>query len=414
LVRRKAVSLQLPPELARRVSEARLLARERGILLYLVGGAVRDLLLHRPVVDVDLVLERDAAGFARDLARRLGATLKLHGRFGTAVVEKSSGERLDVGSARAEDYDRPGALPRVRAGAIADDLARRDFTVNAMAIEIAGSKKPRLLDPFGGQRDLSLGVIRMLHRGSPRDDPTRAFRAVRYANRLGFRIDPATRRWTREAVAEGALDAVSGDRLRREISLLFSESNRAAAARTLAGLGVARAVHPSLTFDVRAGRRLRTVERLASKTGENVTWLVYLLVWMGETSEESARAIAERLNLPRGTARAVREWPQNREALASAASGKPSRALAAVESFSDDEVLAACALLPARSRERLLEARRAAPGLRLRIRGADLLAAGVPPGPAIGRALSATLSARRDGAIRAEEELSFALEAARS
>jgi tRNA nucleotidyltransferase (CCA-adding enzyme) len=406
--------LQLPPELARRVSEARVLARERGILLYLVGGAVRDFLLHRPLVDVDLVLERDAAGFARELARRLGATLKLHGRFGTAVVEKSSGERLDIGSARAEDYDRPGALPRVRAGSIADDLARRDFTVNAMAIEIAGSKRPRLLDPFGGRRDLSLGIIRMLHRGSPLDDPTRAFRAVRYANRLRFRIDAATRRWIREAVNQGALDAVSGDRLRREISLLFSENNRAAAVRALAGLGLARAVHPSLSFDARTGRRLRTVERLAGKTGASVTWVVYLLVWMGELSEESAQAIALRLNLPRGAARAVRAWPQNRKALASAASRKPSRVLATVENSSDDVVLAACALLPARSRERLLEARRAAPGLRLRIRGTDLLAAGVPPGPAIGRALSATLSARRDGAIRAEEELSFALEAARS
>jgi tRNA nucleotidyltransferase (CCA-adding enzyme) len=416
VARKKVVPLRLPPELARRVSEARVLAREQGILLYLVGGSVRDLLLHRPrrIVDVDLVVERDAAGFARELARRLGATLKLHGRFGTAVVEKPSGERVDVGSARAEDYDRPGALPRVRPGSIADDLARRDFTVNAMAIEIAGSKKPRLLDPFAGRRDLSLGVIRMLHRGSPRDDPTRAFRAVRYANRLGFRIDPATRRWIREAVAEGALDAVSGDRIRREISLLLSEENRAAAVRALAGLGLARAVHPSLTFAASVGRHLRTVERLAARTGADVKWVVYLLAWMGETSEESAQAIAERLNLPRGAARVVRAWPQSRKALASAAFGKPPRALAAVESFSDDEVLAACAFLPARSRERLLEVRRAALGLRLRIRGADLLAAGIPPGPAIGRALCATLLARRDGAIRAEEELSFALEAARS
>lgn len=414
MVRKNAVPPQLPPDLARRVSKARTLARERGITLYLVGGAVRDLLLRRHVVDVDLVLERDAAGFARQLARRLGASLKLHGRFGTAVIEKSSGERIDVGRARAEVYDRPGALPRVRPGSIADDLARRDFTVNAMAIEIAGSKKPRLLDPFGGRRDLTLRVVRMLHRASPRDDPTRAFRAVRYANRLGFRVDPATRRWIREAVAAGVLDAVSGDRLRREISLLFSEGDRAAAVRALAGLGLARAVHPSLSFDTRVGRRLRAAERLAGKTGANATWVVYLLVWMGESSEESAQAIAGRLNLPRAAARSVRAWPHSRKALVSAASGKPSFALETVESFSDDEILAACALLTRRPRERLLEARRLAPGLRLHIRGTDLLAAGVPPGPAIGRALSATLSARREGSIRAEEELSFALEAAQS
>jgi hypothetical protein len=134
---------------------------------------------------------------------------------------------------------------------------------------------------------------------------------------------------------------------------------------------------------------------------------------MGTSSEETARAIAARLNLPREPARIVRGWPRTSRALASAASFRTGRAVAAMDGVSDDEVVAAAALLPARARARLLEARRAAPGLRLRIRGADLLAAGVPPGPAIGRALSATLCARRDGAIRAEEELSFALEAAR-
>jgi tRNA nucleotidyltransferase (CCA-adding enzyme) len=406
----------LPRDLARRVFQARALARERRIRLYLVGGAVRDLLLDRPrrIVDVDLVVEQDAAGFARELARRLGATVKLHGRFGTAVLERPGGERLDVGTARAEEYERPGALPRVRAGSIDDDLARRDFTVNAMAIEIAGSARAQLLDPFGGREDLSRRVIRMLHRQSARDDPTRAFRAVRYANRLGFRIDPATRRWIREAVAEGALDAVSGDRLRREIALLLSEGNRAGAVRALAGLGLAAAIHPSLRFDAGTARRLRTAERLAEDFGRNATWLVYLLAWMGETSQESARAISTRLNLPRGPARIVRTWPQTARALASAASGKPGRALRAMDGVSDDEVIAAAAGLPAAFRARLLDARRAASGLRLRIRGRDLLAAGVAPGPAIGRALSATLSARRDGAIRAEEELSFALEAARA
>jgi tRNA nucleotidyltransferase (CCA-adding enzyme) len=402
----------LPRDLARRVSEARALARERRIRLYLVGGAVRDLLLRRPVTDVDLVVERDASGFARELARRLGATVKLHGRFGTAVVE-TRGERLDVGTSRAEDYERPAALPRVRAGSIADDLARRDFTVNAMAIEIVGAGKPRLLDPFDGRKDITHRVIRMLHPRSAFDDPTRAFRAVRYASRLGFRIDPATRRWIREAISEGVLDGVSGDRLRREIALLFSEGNRSAAVRSLSELGLVAAVHPSLRFDAAAARRLRTAERLAEESGSNATWLVYLLSWMGTSSEEAAREIAARLNLPREAAKVVRGWPRISRALLSAAAGDTGRAVAATDGISDDEILAAAASLPARARARLLEARRAAPGLRLRIRGRDLLAAGVPPGPAIGRALSATLSARRDGAIGADDELAFALAAAR-
>ncbi|HLN81360.1 MAG TPA: poly(A) polymerase, partial [Thermoanaerobaculia bacterium] len=293
------------------MSPARDLARERGIALYLVGGAVRDLLLGRPrrIVDVDLVVESDAAGFARELSRRTGSAVKLHGRFGTAVLEGPSGDRLDVATARAEDYERPGALPRVKSGSIDDDLARRDFTVNSMAIEIARAGRPRLLDPFGGREDLSQGLVRMLHPRSPFDDPTRAFRAVRYANRLGFRIERGTRRWIREAVGKRVLEAVSGDRVRREIALLFSERGRAAAARQLAALGLAAAVHPSLRYDAAAGRRLRAAERLATASGLDTTWVVYLLSWMGETRERAAEGIAARLNLPREAAAAVRGWP---------------------------------------------------------------------------------------------------------
>lgn len=404
----------MPRPLARRVAEARALARERGIALYLVGGAVRDLLLGRSSVDVDLVVETDAAGFARELARRLGGTLKLHGKFGTAVLETPDGGKLDVATARAEDYDRPGALPRVRPGAIEDDLARRDFTVNAMALEIARAKTPRFLDPFDGAADLRRRLIRMLHPRSPVDDPTRAIRAVRYANRLEFRIESRTRGWIRAAVREGALDGVSGDRLRREIALLFSERNRADAARAMDALGLAAAVHPGLRFDARAARRLRAAERTAEKEGSRATWLVYLLAWMGETSEAAADAVAGRLSLPGRPARIVRAWPRTERALSAADRESPSKLGAKLEGLSDDEVIAAAAMLPPPARRRLLAARRALPDLQLRIRGKDLVAAGVPPGPAIGRALSATLTARRDGAIRPEEELAFALEAARS
>jgi tRNA nucleotidyltransferase (CCA-adding enzyme) len=212
----------------------------------------------------------------------------------------------------------------------------------------------------------------------------------------------------------GVLSPVSGDRVRREIALLFSEKGRAAAAKDLAALGLAAAVHPSLKYDPAAARRLRAAERLATASGLDTTWLVYLLSWMGETGKRAAEGIAARLNLPRAAAAAVRSWPGTWRRLAAAAGGGHSHRLAAVEAVSDDELLAAAAQLPARAGRRLLEARHAATTLSLTIRGRDLLAAGVAPGPAIGRALSATLSARREGAIRPEEELSFALKAARS
>jgi tRNA nucleotidyltransferase (CCA-adding enzyme) len=402
----------LAPDVGRRLAGAREAARKLGTPLYLVGGAVRDLLLGRPVADVDLVVPADAAAFARRLALDLGGRAKVHGRFGTATVELPGGGRLDVATARAEEYERPGALPRVRPGSIAEDLARRDFTVNAMAVEIGEAKAPVIMDPFGGLEDLRRGRVRALHSRSFSDDPTRAFRAVRYANRLGFRIEPDTRARIRAAAGEGAVETISADRLRREVALVFSEPGRAAAARELARLGLSRAVHSTLRYDAAAGRRLRIAERLAKK-GPRATWLVYLLSWMGTTSEAAARTIAERLNLPRESRDRVTAWPAAVRSLDRASQGRPGALAELVSRLDEDTVLATAATAPPGSRREILAARAAAAGLRLTIGGADLIAAGVPPGPAVGRALARTLAARRGGAIRAEEELAFALKAAR-
>jgi tRNA nucleotidyltransferase (CCA-adding enzyme) len=402
----------LPAGLARRLAAARRLARQQNIPLYLVGGAVRDLYLRRPIGDVDLVVEGDAVAFAQELARDLGAKLALHGRFGTAVVTLPAGGHLDLAGARTEEYDRPGALPSVQPAPISEDLRRRDFTVNAMALEVGKAGKPSLLDPFGGRADLRRKVVRMLHPRSPFDDFTRSLRAVRYANRLGFAIERQTRAWIRSAAASGAADAISGDRLRRELLLVFSEKNRAAAVREMASLGISRTIHPRLRFDPAVGRRLRAAERLAAAEGAEATGLVYLLSWMGEISPEAAVGIAGRLNLPRASARAVREWPAFERRVARAVA-KNEDVAPLVEGRDDDSVLAVAAIAPPAARRRILAAARAGRET-LGIAGRDLVAAGIPAGPAIGRALAATLTARRRGKIGKEDELAFALEAARS
>jgi tRNA nucleotidyltransferase (CCA-adding enzyme) len=402
----------LPAGLARRVAAARRLAQQKNVPLYLVGGAVRDLYLRRPVVDVDLVVEGDAVAFAKELARDLGAKVALHGRFGTAVVTLPAGGHLDLAGARTEEYDRPGALPRVRPAPISEDLRRRDFTINAMALEVGKAGRPALLDPFGGRADLRRKLVRMLHPRSPFDDATRAFRAVRYANRLGFAIERRTREWIRSAAVSGAADPISGDRLRRELLLLFSENNRAAAVRKMVSLGISRTIHPRLRFDAAVDRRLRVAERLMAAGGAGATGLVYLLSWMGEIPSPAASVIASRLNLPRASARAVREWPDFERRVARAVA-KDEDLAAAVEGRDDDSVLAAAAIAPAAARRRILAAARQH-GESLGIAGRDLVAAGIPAGPAIGRALAATLTARRRGEIGREDELAFALEAARS
>ena len=156
--------------------------------LYLVGGPVRDLLLRRPSTDLDLVAEGNVEVLARRVAEAVGSKALLHRRFGTATV-KSNGVRLDLATARKEVYARPGALPSVTTGTIEEDLQRRDFTMNAMALGLSGRHVGRLLDPAGGFADLTQGVVRILHKRSFEDDATRIFRAIRYEQRLGFRLD---------------------------------------------------------------------------------------------------------------------------------------------------------------------------------------------------------------------------------
>src|SRR3954452_1104331 len=180
--------------------------------VYLVGGAVRDLLLGRERTDLDVVLEGDAAA----LGRRLGGEVRAHERFATAMVALD-GLVLDLATARSETYPRPGALPEVRPATLAEDLARRDFTVNAMAVPL--TDEAELIDPHGGARDLERGLLRVLHERSFVDDPTRALRAARYAARYGFDLEPDTERLLREA----DLETVSRDRVEAELRKLAAE-----------------------------------------------------------------------------------------------------------------------------------------------------------------------------------------------
>lgn len=351
----------LSPAHRKAVVSARAVARRQGVGLYLVGGPVRDLLLQRPVGDLDLTVEGDAPSLARELAANLGARVQVHDRFQTAILELSNGERVDVAAARSETYRRPGALPAVRPARIAQDLLRRDFTINALALKVAPDFEPRLLDPTGGLRDLREGVIRFLHDRSPMDDPTRAFRTARYAHRFAFRIPRETRYAIRAALEQGCFGAVSGDRLRREIEKILSESDRAGAVRRLRDLGLHRVLHPSLTVSRKVLERLRLEER--SSTGPVRDWLTYLQIWAMELTPSETAELARRLNLSRKDGHRLRTGPPPRIPQATG----------------------------------------------LSIAGKNLLAAGASPGPALGWALAQTLIARREGRITAEEELDYAL-----
>lgn len=373
---------------------------------------MRDLLLGRPVKDVDFAVEGDAAAFARGLAGKLGGRVREHGRFATATLELSGGGRCDVASARSETYARAGALPKVRPASIDEDLARRDFTVNAMAIELGPPGRARLLDPFGGRRDLTARTLRFLHPRSSFDDPTRAFRAARYANRLAFRVAPDSVGSIRGAIAGGAFDAISGDRLRRELELIFAEPDPAGAVARMAALGLLQVFGAGLSADARTLARLRGAEALVVEGKVEGSWLFFLLAWASGLRERELGALADRLALKGAPERSVRQWESTWRRLGSLRTERrPSRIRRLASGLCAAEIGALAAGLDRRKAERLCNL--AFDPLRLSIGGRDLVAAGVPAGPSVGRALTATLEAREDGMIGPEGELDFALRCAR-
>jgi tRNA nucleotidyltransferase (CCA-adding enzyme) len=222
--------------------------------VYLVGGSVRDILLGEPNFDVDVVVEGDAIALARDLAEKLEGRVRAHPKFGTAVVLYGDDERVDLVTARSETYHAPAVLPTVDPGSIDEDLHRRDFTINAMAVSLKGENLGQLVDPFGGRTDLDAGFIRVLHDRSFIDDPTRILRAIRYEDRYGFRMDEETVRLARECIATGHVGDLSGARLRDELVALLEEGDVSHAIPRLAELGAEKEIHPHVVADEEAVR----------------------------------------------------------------------------------------------------------------------------------------------------------------
>src|SRR5436189_427446 len=233
--------------------------------VYLVGGTVRDILLGERSFDVDIAVEGDAIALAQALADALGGRVRAHEKFGTAVVVYGDGERVDVVTARTEFYDAPAALPAVEHASIREDLFRRDFTINAMAVSLKGDEYGLLVDPFGGRADLQEKRIRVLHNLSFVDDPTRIFRAIRYENRYGFRMDEHTLRLARGTIEMGLVGDLSSARLRDELVALLEEGEVEHSILRLAELGADKAIHPHLAADDEAVTLLARLRALAQQ-----------------------------------------------------------------------------------------------------------------------------------------------------
>jgi tRNA nucleotidyltransferase (CCA-adding enzyme) len=259
---------KLSPTMQGILHEAGHHAAEMGFHAWAVGGMVRDLLLGIGIFDLDIVIEGDGILFAQSLAGRLHAKVTSHERFGTATIAFPDLLRVDVATARTEIYERPAVLPRVTPGSIRDDMARRDFTINALAASLMPEEFGHLLDFFHGVRDLRERHIRVLHEQSFIDDPTRIFRAVRFEARLGFRIVRSTEQLIAEALSLSILTKLEDYRIATELRLILEEPDPAGPLRRLAGLGVIEGLQSRAPLQQVLEKQLKKAMRVLECDGE--------------------------------------------------------------------------------------------------------------------------------------------------
>jgi tRNA nucleotidyltransferase (CCA-adding enzyme) len=380
--------------------------------VYLVGGTVRDILLGEPNFDVDVAVEGDAIELARSLADALDGRVRAHRKFGTAVVLYSEDERVDVVTARTEFYDAPAALPSVEHATIREDLFRRDFTINAMAVSLKGADFGRLVDPFGGRRDLEANTIRILHNLSFIDDPTRIFRAIRYESRYGFRMDDHTQRLARGTIEMGLVGDLSSARLRDELVALLEEGDAGASILRLAELGAGAAIHPHLAADDEAVELLGRMRGLNEHYGTAIpAWRLAFAVLARRMPPDEVYAWLRRLKVQRRdlerVAAAVTVGPRILERLR-AGSAEPADVVAAADPYAPDAPLFAMAL---EERPELDDYFRRLRNVQLEVSGSDLAELGLGESPEVGEILAELRRRKLNGLLDGREsELAAARE----
>lgn len=294
---------KFPQELYSQLRLAGSTADELGINAYLVGGSVRDLLRGESNLDIDIVVEGDGIAFAKAFGAKLNAKVRTHERFGTAKIIKDN-LKLDVATSRTEYYESPASLPKVETSSVKKDLYRRDFTINTLAVKLNLKDFGTLIDFFGAQRDLSEKTIRVIHNLSFIEDPTRAFRAIRFSERFGFKLSKHTENLIKSAVKMNLFDKLSGTRLYDELLLTFSETDTVKTLKRLAEFGLLRVIHPNLVFDAELESRLHALS-------ETLAWfnllfleekpnrgMLYLMTLLSGLDDESKRAALKRLATP--------------------------------------------------------------------------------------------------------------------
>lgn len=401
--------------LVRRVLKA---ADDERLRVYLVGGPVRDWLMGRPLRDVDLCVEPRDGLAAPELAKRLddpALRVRVHDRFGTVTLHDEAGH-LDLATVRSESYAHAGALPTVAEGSLEQDLLRRDFSVNALALPLSQAARARgteVVDVAGGLDDLARKRLRVLHPQSFHDDPTRALRAARLAPRLGFTISRDTRVALRSALRDGVFGRVSGERLRREFARVFEDPavglDPSHALRSLEDWHVLAALEPGLGLDRAASvplRRLgRTLVAPPWPLGRHRAWVSGVALWLAPLPSALRHRALRRLAIRGDVAERILGLPKRCDTLLRGLAKVRGRGAvdAALLGIDEESLLALYCLADTAVRRRIARWATQDRARRPLLNGEDLVALGLS-GPAVGRALRRIRTQWLDGSIRSRDE----------
>jgi tRNA nucleotidyltransferase (CCA-adding enzyme) len=381
-------------------------ATQRQLPLYIVGGSVRDLVLGRSLNDFDLILEGDAIILARALASKHGGGVTAHTKFGTAKwflpknlrPDIEPHDAIDLVSARSETYKHPGALPTVKFGSIEDDLRRRDFTINALALRLDGSHFGELRDDLNGMEDLKNKIIRGLHPRSFIDDPTRMYRAVRYEGRYSFKIAEDTLALIPEA--RGYVENLSAQRIRHELDLILDESNAVSMLKRLDELDLLVPIHPSLAnFGQSNLATLRSDD--PALRNRNSRWLL----WLMHLPEQEIEFLNKRLHFTADLLKILRSASVLNANLNAVIGLKPSRVVETLESYSIKAIEVVSSAVQDQEIKNILTKYLIEWWyVKPKSTGHDLKKRGVPPGPKYNEILRRLRAAWLDGEVKTEEE----------
>lgn len=384
------------------------LAASLNMPCYLVGGFVRDLLLNRPVNDLDIIVAGDAIKLGKALVKKFGGKLTTHDKFHTAIwhmtPDTSTPDTIDLITARKETYNHPGALPTVTPATIEDDLRRRDFTINAIAIRMDGDHFGELLDPLNGQADLEKGIVRVLHSRSFVDDPTRIFRAIRYAGRYSFNIEPETLTLINPD-SFAVLSKLSGERIRHELDLILDQENPGKMLLHVVNLEVMNVVHSALPTFNPSYSGLLDMDPILDIHASRTT-LGYML-WLMGLSEDEILSIAKRLDFTSDLTHSVWAVSQLKKSLPFLVNSKPSVWTFALEKL---PLLSIYAVYLVTRENALLDYLSIWRHIKPHTTGYALIARGLQPGPQFGEILSQLRAAWLDGMVKDKDQENVLLE----